>query len=124
MLRSAAMGHQHADSTPHSQEITADSAREIAELMQALATPSRVRIIGRLQQSPCAVAELASAVGMESSAVSHQLRILRNLRLVVGRRQGRSVIYELHDSHVGVLLNEAAFHIEHLRHDPQLEQPA
>ena len=83
--------------------------------MQALATPSRVRILARLKESPCAVGELAEAVGMEQSAVSHQLRLLRHLDLVVGERSGRRTIYALHDSHVGVLLEEAVYHVEHTR---------
>jgi DNA-binding transcriptional ArsR family regulator len=52
---------------------------------------------------------------MEPSAVSQQLRILRQLGLVVGQRTGRQVIYGLHDDHVAALLNEAVFHTEHLR---------
>ena len=83
--------------------------------MQALAAPSRLRILGRLRAGPCSVGELAEAVGMEQSAVSHQLRVLRHLRLVVGDRQGRRVVYALHDSHVAVLLDEATYHIEHVR---------
>jgi len=83
--------------------------------MQALATPSRVRILGRLRESACSVGELAEAIGMEQSAVSHQLRLLRHLGLVVGERQGRRIVYALHDSHVADLLDQAVFHIEPLR---------
>src|SRR5437867_3627292 len=110
----AAMGHGVAGRS-HSGELDLDTARQVAETMQALATPSRVRILGRLRESPCSVGELAEAVGMEQSAVSHQLRILRHLGLVIGERRGRSVIYALHDSHVADLLDQAVFHIEHLR---------
>ncbi len=92
-----------------------ETARQVAETMQALATPSRVRILARLKEAPCSVGELAEAVGMEQSAVSHQLRLLRHLELVVGERSGRRTIYALHDSHVGVLLEEAVYHVEHLR---------
>ena len=92
-----------------------ETARQVAEAMQALATPSRVRILARLKEAPCSVGELAEAVGMEQSAVSHQLRLLRHLDLVVGERSGRHTIYALHDSHVGVLLEEAVYHVEHLR---------
>jgi ArsR family transcriptional regulator, nickel/cobalt-responsive transcriptional repressor len=99
----------------HVGELDAATAYEIAETMQALATPSRVRILGRLRQSPCPVGELADAVAMERSAVSQQLRVLRNLGLVVGERRGRNIIYALHDSHVADLLDQAVFHIEHLR---------
>lgn len=82
--------------------------------MQALATPSRLRILGRLDAGPCSVNELAEHVGMEPSAVSHQLRLLRHLGLVSGRREGRNVVYALHDDHVGQLLGEAIAHVEHL----------
>jgi DNA-binding transcriptional ArsR family regulator len=95
--------------------LDADTAREVAQTMQALATASRVRILGRLRESSCSVGELAAAVEMEQSAVSHQLRILRHLGLVIGERRGRSVVYALHDSHVADLLDQAVFHIEHLR---------
>jgi DNA-binding transcriptional ArsR family regulator len=83
--------------------------------MQALATPSRVRILARLRSGACPVGDLAAAVEMEASAVSHQLRILRHLGLVVGERRGRSVVYALHDSHVADLIDQAVFHVEHLR---------
>ena len=96
-------------------ELNAVTAREVAETMHALATPSRVRILGQLRHAPCSVGELADAVAMERSAVSQQLRVLRHLGLVIGERRGRSIIYALHDSHVADLLDQAVFHIEHLR---------
>src|SRR5882724_2852292 len=108
------MGHGVAGKT-HSGKLDAQTARQVAETMQALATPSRVRILGRLKESPCSVTELAAEVEMEQSAVSHQLRLLRNLGLVVGERQGRSVVYALHDHHVAELLDQAVYHVEHLR---------
>jgi DNA-binding transcriptional ArsR family regulator len=95
--------------------IDASTARRVADTMQALAAPSRVRMLARLRESPCSVNDLAQAVGMEQSAVSHHLRLLRHLGLVVGERQGRRTIYELHDEHVGVLLAEAVYHVEHVR---------
>lgn len=94
--------------------IDAALARTVAERMQMLATPSRVQILGRLKQGPCSVGVLADAVGMEASAVSHQLRSLRHLGLVVGERRGKQVIYGLHDSHVAELLDQAIFHVQHL----------
>jgi ArsR family transcriptional regulator, nickel/cobalt-responsive transcriptional repressor len=83
--------------------------------MQALAAPGRVRMLARLRESPCSVNELAAAVNMEQSAVSHHLRLLRHLGLVVGERNGRRTVYALHDEHVGVLLAEAVYHVEHVR---------
>ncbi|ATL69309.1 ArsR/SmtB family transcription factor [Nocardia terpenica] len=95
--------------------LDADAAARVANTLQALATPSRLLILTELRQGPLPVTELAEAVGMEQSAVSHQLRLLRNLGLVTGARTGRSIIYSLYDSHVAQLLDEAVYHIEHLR---------
>jgi DNA-binding transcriptional ArsR family regulator len=97
-------------------ELDPEFTQAVAETMQALSTPSRLRILGRLHGGPSAVNELAAAVGMEASAVSHQLRILRHLGLVVGRREGRQIVYDLYDDHVGELLEQAIGHVEHLRH--------
>ena len=92
-----------------------ETARQVAETMQALATGSRVRILACLREAPRSVGDLADALEMEQSAVSHQLRLLRHLGLVVGERIGRRTVYALHDSHVGDLLEEAVFHVQHLR---------
>lgn len=90
-------------------------ARQVAETMQALATPSRLRILARLYAGPASVGEISEAIGMDGSAVSHQLRILRHLGLVIGDREGRRVNYSLHDEHVGQLIEQAMSHVEHLR---------
>jgi ArsR family transcriptional regulator, nickel/cobalt-responsive transcriptional repressor len=95
--------------------IDATTAKQVAGAMQALATPSRVQILGRLRESPCSVGELAEAIDMQQPAVSQQLRILRQLGLVTGERHGRSIVYSLYDDHVSALLEEAVYHIEHLR---------
>lgn len=102
--------NRHAVAPP----IDSELARTVAERMQMLATPSRVQILGRLKEGPCSVGQLAEAVGMEGSAVSHQLRSLRQLGFVVGERRGKNVIYALHDSHVAELLDQAIFHVQHL----------
>ena len=83
--------------------------------MQALATPSRVRILAELRASGRSVNDIARAVEMEPSAVSQQLRVLRHLGFVVGRREGRNVFYELHDDHVALLLDQAVAHVEHVQ---------
>ncbi|MGB0092433.1 MAG: metalloregulator ArsR/SmtB family transcription factor [Solirubrobacteraceae bacterium] len=102
-------------SEPELAFLSADTSRAVAETMQALAAPSRVRILSRLAAGVCSVGELARDVGMEQSAVSQQLRVLRHLGLVVGERDGRQIIYALHDDHVYALLGEAVSHTEHLR---------
>ncbi|WP_327140686.1 ArsR/SmtB family transcription factor [Nocardia sp. NBC_01327] len=95
--------------------LDAESAAHVATTLQALATPSRLLILTELRQGPRPVSELAESVGMEQSAVSHQLRLLRNLGLVIGTRAGRSIVYSLYDNHVAQLLDEAVYHSEHLR---------
>ncbi|WP_030901114.1 ArsR/SmtB family transcription factor [Streptomyces sp. NRRL F-5126] len=95
--------------------LTADNATKVAATLQALATPSRLLILSRLREGPLPATELAAEVGMEQSACSHQLRLLRNLNLVVGTRTGRSIVYSLYDDHVSELLDQALYHVEHLR---------
>jgi len=112
MLLCVAMGDVH--DVEHAYR-SRETARVVAATMQALATPSRVRILSRLAAAPCSVGELARDIDMEPSAVSQQLRLLRHLNLVVGERHGRQVIYALHDEHIGVLVAQAVAHAEHLR---------
>lgn len=108
------MGHFQHDKRLELAAIDGDLADEVAETMQALASPSRVRILARLRQSSCSVNELAGDVQLGASAVSHQLRLLRHLGLVTGRRDGNRVIYSLHDDHVGDLVAQAIYHVEHI----------
>ena len=96
-------------------EVTLEDAVRIADAMQALAAPSRVLILAQLRERSHSVSELVAAVGMEQSAVSHQLRLLRDSGLVVGERRGRSVVYSLYDEHVAELIDQAVGHVEHLR---------
>jgi DNA-binding transcriptional ArsR family regulator len=111
------MGHGTDDRTTATprERLDAAGATDVASALQALATPSRLYILARLQEGPCAVGDLAEAVGMEQSACSHQLRLLRNLGLVTGERHGRSIVYSLYDNHVAELLEQALYHVEHLR---------
>ena len=109
------MGHGVEGQARAAAELDARTAKTVATTMQALAAPSRLLILGRLRQGPATVGELSGAIGMEQSAVSHQLRLLRNLGLVEGVRQGRSIQYALYDDHVAELLDQAVFHAEHLR---------
>lgn len=106
----------HGSNQQSTSELDPEFAQAVAKTMQALSTPSRLRILGQLHVGPSPVNELAAAVGMEPSAVSHQLRVLRHLGLVVGRRDGRQIVYDLYDDHVGELLEQAIGHVEHLRH--------
>ena len=89
---------------------------KIASLMAALSSPTRIRALFALfEYGETSAGELAKAVGMSSSATSHQLRVLRDLGLVERRREGRSVFYALADDHLGVLLKESLYHVDHNR---------
>ncbi|RIH85852.1 Transcriptional repressor SmtB [Meiothermus luteus] len=81
-----------------------------SELLKAITDPTRMRILSALQMGELCVSELSRVVGMSESAVSHQLRVLRNTRLVAGRREGRLVYYRLADAHVGAILQAALEH--------------
>ena len=93
----------------------ASYAQAAADAMQGLAAPSRLRILAQLRSGPASVSELAAGIGMEGSAVSHQLRLMRFLGLVTARREGRRMIYALHDDHVAELLEQVVAHVEHVR---------
>lgn len=111
------MGHRAtrvAEGVPRAR-LDAAAAAEIATTLQALTTPSRLLILSRLREGPLPATELAAAVGLEQSACSHQLRLLRHLGLVTGTRAGRSIVYALYDDHVAELLDQALYHVEHLR---------
>jgi ArsR family transcriptional regulator, nickel/cobalt-responsive transcriptional repressor len=88
-------------------------ADQIAETMHALATPSRVRLLYALINGELSVGALARIADVTPTVASQQLRILRQLHLVVARREGQSVVYSLHDDHVASLLEEIRNHVEH-----------
>jgi len=89
-----------------------NTAINLAELFKALADPTRVRILICLLEGECCVHELAEAVGPSQSAVSHQLRLLRTMRLVNARREGRHVYYSLADEHVASLVHIGLEHVQ------------
>ncbi len=111
----ATMGHGSANYDAPPAQLTATSAASVAATLQALATPSRLLILAALRREPCTPSRLSEALGMEQSAVSHQLRLLRNLGLVAATRQGKNMVYALFDNHVAQLLDQAVYHSEHLR---------
>jgi ArsR family transcriptional regulator, lead/cadmium/zinc/bismuth-responsive transcriptional repressor len=83
----------------------------LADTFSALGDPTRVRILDVLSHGELCVCDLAAVLSLSQSAVSHQLRLLRGLRLVRARRSGRMVFYALHDSHVTDLLNQGLTHV-------------
>ena len=89
------------------------AAIQLADLFATLSDASRVRIISALLNEELSVGVLAHKLGMSESAVSHQLRGLRQMHLVRVRRQGRRIFYQLDDDHVRQLLLVGVGHIEH-----------
>jgi DNA-binding transcriptional ArsR family regulator len=89
------------------------TAIRLAETFKALSDPTRVRIVSLLVEDELCVCDLAAALDMSQSAVSHQLRALRDLRLVRWRRQGRQIFYTLDDDHVADLFRRGLDHVAH-----------
>ncbi len=89
-------------------------AQRVADTMFALSTPSRLQILAYLRDGPRTVSEIVAAVGMEQSAVSHQLRVLRDHAVLNVQRSGRRRHYSLRDEHVGELLEDALRHVREL----------
>jgi len=97
----------------HARMIDDSAATRLAEIFKALADPSRVRIICALIYTELCVHDLATVLGMSQSAVSHQLRSLREKRLVRYRKAGRHVYYQLNDEHIHDLFRRGLEHVEH-----------
>jgi len=89
------------------------TAERLADTFKALSDPTRVRIISALLHDELCVYELADAVGASQSAVSHQLRVLREMRLVRFRKEGRHVYYTLDDNHIDGLFRQGLEHVSH-----------
>jgi len=96
------------------QALGTEVAGQLAEMFKALSDPTRVRIVSLLAGEELPVSRLAGALAMSQSAVSHQLRTLRDLRLVRWRRSGRQIFYTLDDEHVADLYQRG---LEHVAHD-------
>lgn len=99
-------------------QITDTMAERLADTMFALSAPSRVLIVGSLLEGPRSVTDLTEALGMEQSAVSHQLRVLRDHNLVRAEKAGRRRLYALYDEHVAALLQAGLDHIQRDRKAP------
>jgi ArsR family transcriptional regulator, nickel/cobalt-responsive transcriptional repressor len=87
-------------------------AERVADAMFALASPSRIQILACLRDDPHSVGEIVDTVKLEQSAVSHQLRVLRDQGLVRVERVGRQRVYALQDEFVAALLDDAVSHVE------------
>jgi len=91
--------------------LTDDEAAGLSETFSVLADPTRTKIIHALSKDELCVCDIASILGASVSAVSHQLRVLRNMRIVKFRKNAKMVYYSLDDAHIATLFNEGLKHI-------------
>lgn len=94
-------------------KLTELKAIQLAELFSSLSDASRIRIIALLMDGEMSVRTIADGLGMTESAVSHQLRGLRQMHLVRARKSGRQVFYALDDDHVARLFTLGLDHVQH-----------
>lgn len=109
--------HEDAVQTARAALVDAPTAGRLAQTFQALADPTRVRLISALGAGELCVCDLSAVLGMTQSAVSHQLRSLRDQRLVSARKVGRVVYYALDDDHIRDLFQRGLEHTRHARQE-------
>ncbi len=104
--------------------------QSLADTFSALGDPTRVRMLDALSHGELCVCDLAAVLGLSQSGVSHQLRLLRGMRLVRPRRDGRVVFYSLDDQHIMSIFRQTLQHVEEHRdqgsglRDPRIPKPA
>lgn len=91
--------------------INRETQEQIAELFKGFADPTRVQILSLLQDGELCVNDIAHAVELTQSAVSHQLRLLKQMHLIKYRREGKSMLYSLADDHVRTILEMGLEHV-------------
>ena len=87
----------------------------MGELFKSFGDPTRLKILFALSRDEMCVCDIAALLGMSQSAISHQLRVLRNVRLVKNNKIGKSVYYSLDDDHVKKIFEQGLEHVEHTR---------
>lgn len=102
------------------EQIDLDTADLIASTFKGLGDSTRLRLLSILLTGETCVSDLAEKTGISQSAVSHQLRVLRNLRFVSTRREGKQIFYHIDDEHIEGLFKLALEHSHHI-HDPRNE---
>ena len=85
---------------------------DLAELFKVFGVSTRIRILFVLFEAEVCVCDLAQALNMTQSAISHQLKILKQSKLVKSRREGKSIFYSLADDHVRTIINQGMEHVE------------
>ena len=105
--------HDHAAAALARQELPdEEELSELAELFKTFGDSTRIRILYLLSRAPLCVCDIASVLGLTQPAVSYQLKILRQARLIRARRTGKTVCYSLADRHVETIIGMAKEHLE------------
>lgn len=89
-----------------------NTLHDVAELFKNFADSTRIRILYCLIEKECNVNEIAEKLNMNQSAISHQLRILKNSKLIRNRREGKTVYYALDDDHVYNIISQGIEHVK------------
>ncbi|HOB82516.1 MAG TPA: metalloregulator ArsR/SmtB family transcription factor [Peptococcaceae bacterium] len=105
--------HEDRVSRVKQNSLKAEEVLGLEDIFKALGDSTRIKLLHALSQEEMCVCDLAEVIGMSQSLVSHQLRVLRNLRLVKHRREGKMVYYSLDDEHILQLFTQG---LEHIRH--------
>ena len=105
--------HIHTDNVAKARDVIPEikEIQSLADMFKALGDPTRLKIVTALLAVELCVCDLSAVCGISESAISHQLRILRNLRIVQYRREGKIVYYRLDDNHVEDLVRQSLAHI-------------
>lgn len=98
-----------------------EEAAKLAPFFKALSDETRVKIIYALAQQELCVCDIAELTGCTLPAVSHHLRILRNIGLARSRKEGKFIYYNIDDHHVSQIINAAFEHLSHLKEGKHLE---
>ncbi|MFH1985324.1 MAG: metalloregulator ArsR/SmtB family transcription factor [Pseudomonadota bacterium] len=107
------ISHIHAENVEKARDYleSPETILSLADVFKTLGDPTRLKMVMALQACELCVCDLAAVCGLSESAASHQLRVLRNLRIVANRRDGKIVFYRLADDHVGDLIRQSLAHV-------------
>ena len=100
--------HHHHMNLP---QISPDDLYQLADLFKAFGDPTRLRILYTLSEGELCVCDIADSLSMTQSAISHQLRILKEKHLVKARRDGKTIFYSLADTHVATIISQGLNHV-------------
>ena len=105
--------HDDAVACAKSHMLTDNDVNSLASIFKVLSVPTRVKLVWAMKDTEMCVCDLASVLGMTKSAISHQLKTMKEAHVVKSRRDGKNIFYSLDDDHVTDILNLAKIHIGH-----------